>query len=78
MTESVPKATGKEPHDWLQSSLALLSMIGFLGTIYLLTAYDIKPGARDIVMVLTGVMAGIAKDVYSYFFGSSARGNSGE
>jgi len=29
-------------------------------------------------MVLTGVMAGIAKDVYSYFFGSSAKGNSGE
>jgi hypothetical protein len=53
-------------------------MIGFLGTIYLLSVHEIKEGARDIIMVLTGVMAGIAKDVYSYFFGSSAKGNSGE
>ena len=67
-----------EPRDWLKSSLALLSMIGFLGTIYLLSVHEIKEGARDIIMVLTGVMAGIAKDVYSYFFGSSAKGNSGE
>ena len=69
---------GAEPRDWLKSSLALLAMIGFLGTIYLLTVHEVNAGARDIVMVLTGVMAGIAKDVYSYFFGSSARGNSGE
>ena len=68
----------EEPRDWLKSSLALLSMIGFLGTIYLLSIHEIKEGARDIIMVLTGVMAGIAKDVYSYFFGSSAKGNSGE
>ena len=67
-----------EPREWLQSSLALLSMIGFLGTIYLLSVHEVKEGARDIIMVLTGVMAGIAKDVYSYFFGSSAKGNSGE
>ena len=67
-----------EPRDWLKSSLALLSMIGFLGTIYLLSVHEIKEVARDIIMVLTGVMAGIAKDVYSYFFGSSAKGNSGE
>ena len=64
-----------EPKDWLKSVLALLAMIGFLGTIYLLTMHDVNEGARDIVMVLTGVMAGIAKDVYSYFFGSSAKGN---
>ena len=68
----------EEPRDWLKSSLDLLSMIGFLGTIYLLSIHEIKEGARDIIMVLTGVMAGIAKDVYSYFFGSSAKGNSGE
>ena len=47
-----------EPRDWLKSSLALLSMIGFLGTIYLLSVHEVKEGARDIIMVLTGVMAG--------------------
>ena len=30
-----------EPRDWLKSSLALLSMVGFLGTIYLLSVHDI-------------------------------------
>ena len=67
-----------EPRDWLKSSLALLSMVGFLGTIYLLAVHQVQETSRDIIMVLTGVMAGIAKDVYSYFFGSSAKGNSGE
>ena len=67
-----------EPKDWLKSSLALLSMIGFLGTIFLLHQHEIQESSRDIIMLLTGVMAGIAKDVYSYFFGSSAKGNSGE
>ena len=67
-----------EPKDCLKSSLALLSMVGFLGTIFLFHQHEIQDSSRDIIMVLTGVMAGIAKDVYSYFFGSSAKGNSGE
>ena len=55
-----------EPRDWLKSSLALLSMIGFLGTIYLLSVHEIKEGARDIIMVLTGVIIVIILSWFSY------------
>ena len=65
-------------NEWLSASLALIAMLGFLGTIYMLHQHEIQDSSRDIIMVLTGVMAGIAKDVYSYFFGSSAKGNSAE
>ena len=53
-------------------------MLGFLGTIYMLHQHELQESSRDIVMVLMGVMAGVVKDVYSYFFGSSAKGNSAE
>tara|TARA_Y100001949_G_C15765486_1_gene234059 strand:+ start:316 stop:540 length:225 start_codon:yes stop_codon:yes gene_type:complete len=64
--------------EWLTASLALLAMLGFLGTIYMLHQHELQESSRDIVMVLMGVMAGVVKDVYSYFFGSSAKGNSAE
>ena len=47
-------------------------MGSFVGTIYMLHQHEVHPSARDIVMVLCGVMAGIVKDVYGYYFGSSA------
>ena len=65
-------------NEWLPAVLALLAMLGFLGTIYLLHQHELQESSRDIVMVLMGVMAGVVKDVYSYFFGSSAKGNSAE
>ena len=64
--------------EWLPAVLALLAMLGFLGTIYMPHQYELRESSRDIVMVLMGVMAGVVKDVYSYFFGSSAKGNSAE
>jgi len=64
--------------EWLSASLALLAMVGFLGIIYMLHQHELQESSRDIVMVLMGVMAGVVKDVYSYFFGSSAKGNSAE
>ena len=64
--------------EWLPASLALLAMLGFLGTIFMLHQHELQESSRDIVMVLMGVMAGVVKDVYSYFFGSSAKGNSTE
>ena len=41
----------------------------------MLHQHEVHPSARDIVMVLCGVMAGIVKDVYGYYFGSSAEGD---
>ena len=64
--------------EWLPAVLALLAMLGFLGTIYMLHQYELRESSRDIVMVLMVVMAGVVKDVYSYFFGSCAKGNSAE
>ena len=54
------------------SILAIAATVAFVGTIYMLHQHEVHPSARDIVMVLCGVMAGIVKDVYGYYFGSSA------
>ena len=54
------------------SILAIAATVSFVGTIYMLHQHEVHPSARDIVMVLCGVMAGIVKDVYGYYFGSSA------
>ena len=56
----------------VSSILAIAATVSFVGTIYMLHQHEVHPSARDIVMVLCGVMAGIVKDVYVYYFGSSA------
>ena len=56
----------------VSSILAIAATVSFVGTIYMLHQHEVHPSARDIVMVLCGVMAGIVKDVYGYYFGSSA------
>ena len=56
----------------VSSVLAIVATVSFVGTIYMLHQHEVHPSARDIVMVLCGVMAGIVKDVYGYYFGSSA------
>ena len=58
----------------ISSALAIIATVSFVGTIYMLHQHEVHPSARDIVMVLCGVMAGIVKDVYGYYFGSSAEG----
>ena len=56
----------------VSSILAIAATVSFVGTIYMLHQHEVHPSARDIVMVLCGVMAGIVKDGYGYYFGSSA------
>ena len=58
----------------VSSVLAIVATVSFVGTIYMLHQHEVHPSARDIVMVLCGVMAGIVKYVYGYYFGSSAEG----
>ena len=56
----------------VSSILAIAATVSIVGTIYMLHQHEVHPSARDIDMVLCGVMAGIVKDVYGYYFGSSA------
>ena len=58
----------------ISSALAIIATVSFVGTIYMLHQHEVHPSARDIDMVLCGVMAGIVNDVYGYYFGSSAEG----
>lgn len=52
--------------------LAFLAIFGLVMTILLLvTAGDIAAGNRDILLVLIGALISMAKDVYSFEFGSS-------
>ena len=43
----------------ISSTLAIIATVAFVGTIYMLHQHEVHPSARDIVMVLCGVMAGI-------------------
>lgn len=51
--------------------LAILIFFALVGCIAGLYLRELPPGARDILLVLIGVVAALVKDVYGYYFGSS-------
>jgi hypothetical protein len=58
--------------NWRADVLALLSIIGLLALIFTVIFAEIKQGAaRDTLLVLSGTLIAIVKDVYQFEFGSS-------
>lgn len=51
--------------------LAILIFFALVGCITGLYLRELPTGARDILLVLLGVVAALVKDVYGYYFGSS-------
>jgi len=52
--------------------LAGVAIAGFIGLMILLfLGPEISSGERDLVMIMTGALIGIVKDVYGFEFGSS-------
>ncbi|MDD2899003.1 MAG: hypothetical protein PHI31_09850 [Desulfuromonadaceae bacterium] len=51
--------------------MALLITIGFLACVYILIYTEIQAGSREAVLILTGALAGMVKDVFGFYFGSS-------
>ena len=70
-TEDVKDAREKFSNDWTPKVLGLVSMFGFMGYIFFITAVPIDDASDDIVMLIIGSLTGIATAVISFYFGSS-------
>lgn len=58
--------------NWRADVLAIMSMVGLVALIWALLFINIPAGpARDILLVLSGALVAIVKDVYQFEFGSS-------
>lgn len=55
--------------------LALMALIGSAAAIFWLMAYSIRTEAEDAVIFGLGMLFGLAKDAFNYYFGSTARGD---
>lgn len=51
--------------------MALLITVGFLACIVTLIYTEIKAGSREAVLLLTGALGAMVKDVFGFYFGSS-------
>ena len=56
-----------------QACVAVGVMVAFFAVLYWLLEgnKDLTPGVKEVVLVLTGVLAGAFKDVVGFFLGSS-------
>ena len=73
-TADIQDARDKFAHDPTPRIIAVLSMLGFLGYIFLVT---IKGNTMDdaIVNLVLGYLGGLVTGVTSFYFGSSHNGN---
>lgn len=55
--------------------LALLAMAVGTYALYALMAKRIEESNREALFLALGIMLGLAKDAFSYYFGSTARGD---
>lgn len=58
-------------YHFTQSVLTYMIALGFALTMYALIKIAIPESNRDVLLVLTGVLAGAFKDVVAYWIGSS-------
>lgn len=66
----VRKLTGGT--NWRADVLAVGALVGLIGLIWTLLFVNIPAGpARDVLLVLSGALVAIVKDVYQFEFGSS-------
>ena len=69
-TQDTQHAREKFSSDWTPKFLGSLTLVGFIGYIFAITAYPIDDSSDDIVMLILGYLSGIAS-VISFYFGSS-------
>ena len=70
-TKDIQNAREKFSGDWTPKFLGSLTVVGFIGYIFMITAYPIDDASDDIVMLILGYLSGIASAVISFYFGSS-------
>jgi hypothetical protein len=52
--------------------IATMAFIGFFGILIALMFVDIKPGAKDALMIMLGALGGIVTSITAYYYGSSS------
>ena len=70
-TQDIQNARRTFGGDWTPTILGVLSMSGFMGYIFYITAFPIPDTSDDIVMLIIGSLTGIATAVISFYFGAS-------
>lgn len=66
---AIQVATGRNRRGDLLAGIAIIGFIALMGLLFL--GPEISSGERDLVMIMTGALIGIVKDVYGFEFGSS-------
>lgn len=62
----------KAVRDWMPKALGIGALAIFASCMFLLIFYELPQNAREVVVYMLGILSGMVKDVYGYFFGSSA------
>jgi len=70
-TKDIQDARKTFSGDWTPKFLGSLTVVGFIGYIFMITAYPIDDSSDDIVMLILGYLSGIASAVISFYFGAS-------
>jgi hypothetical protein len=58
--------------DWMPKALGLGALAVFTTCMFLLIFYELPQTAKEVVVYMLGILSGMVKDVYGYFFGSSS------
>ena len=70
-TQDIQDARNAFGGDWTPKFLGTLTIIGFIGYIFMITAFPVDDASDDIVMIILGYLSGIASAVISFYFGAS-------
>ena len=70
-TEDKQDARVKFSKDWTTKFLGSVTVLGFMGYIFLITLYPVNENADDVVNLILGYFSGIASAVISFYFGAS-------
>jgi hypothetical protein len=62
--------------DWMPKALGLGALIVFSVSLFLLVFYELSQTTTQIIIYMLGILSGMVKDVYGYFFGSSSSSKS--
>ena len=66
---AIQVATGRNRRGDTLAAIAIIGFIALMGLLFL--GPEISSGERDLVMIMTGALISIVKDVYGFEFGSS-------
>jgi hypothetical protein len=70
-TQDLQDARARFSKDWTPRFLGIITMLGFLSYIFMVTVYPVDDANDDTIMLIIGQISGIATAVISFYFGSS-------